>query len=73
MVPGEADRNDLEFVYVLLELKSFRSGDRYDLLETLKEARCSCHAYMCIYIETVLVQVQEEVVISVNLKGNSSE
>jgi len=29
IVPGEADRNDLDFVYVLPELKSFRDGDRF--------------------------------------------
>ena len=29
IVPGEADRNDLDFVYVLPELKSFRGGDRF--------------------------------------------
>ena len=29
IVPGEADRNDLDFVYVLPELKSFRDGGRF--------------------------------------------
>ena len=29
MVPGEADRDDIDCVYVLLELKNFRDGDQF--------------------------------------------
>ena len=49
MVLGEADRNDLDFVYVLLELKSFRDGAGIDLLANHGVGySCSCLDYMYI-------------------------
>jgi len=72
MVPGEADRNDLDFVYVLLELKSFRDmGDRF----TCKPWRRLAARVLtiCIYRHGTGTTTVQEVVITVKLKGNALE
>ena len=49
MVPGEAGGDNIDCVYVLLELKSFRDGAGIDLLANHGVGySCSCLDYMYI-------------------------